>query len=347
MTNISEVVVSIGIDLGDRTAAYACLDDEGRFVEEGSVEMDPQAFRRQFACFEATKVAFEAGGQSRWVEQVLRDIGHHVIVANPRQLKLITASDHKNDANDARLLARIARVDPSLLNPVEHRSDEHQVTLVGIRVRAQLVKMRTAAMHSLRGMAKSFGVRLPRASSENFLERCRQAVPEQLRPAMNGLFEIVAELTRQIAACDEQIEQKARREYPEVERLSGIYGVGTLTGLTFVATLADAGRFAKSRDVGPYLGLTPRQRQSGKQDPQLRITKAGDVYLRSMLVQCAHTVMRKNAPLTALRKWGMKLCERGGKNAKKRAIVGVARKLAVLLHRMWVTGEQYRPFPTY
>jgi len=345
VNHITETVVSIGIDLGDLVSHYACLSDTGEIVEAGTVEMKPAKVRRQFAGFEATRIAIEAGAQSRWVDQVLRELGHEVFVANPRQVKLITSSDRKNDSNDAALLARLARVDPSLLSPLQHRSDKEQMTLTGIRARAQLVKMRTAAMLSLRGMVKCFGVRLPQATSESFLERCRQAVPERLRAALNPLLEIVAALSAQIEACEELLEKTVRQQYPEVTKLSGIYGVGTITGLTFVATLGDPRRFAKSRDVGAYLGLRPRQRQSGSQNPQLRITKAGDTYLRSLLVQCAHAVLRANAPDTALRRWGLKLCERGGKNAKKRAIVAVARKLAVLLQRMWVTGETYRPFP--
>ena len=345
MNHVAETIAAIGIDLGDLVSHYACLNQDGEVIEEGTVEMKPAKFRRQFACFRETRIAIEAGAQSRWVDQVLRELGHEVIVANPRQVKLITASNRKNDSNDARLLARLARVDPTLLSPLKHRSDEEQVTLTAIRARAQLVKMRTAAMHSLRGMVKGFGVRLPCATSENFLQRCRQAVPESLRAALNGLFEIVAALTAQMESCDEFLEKTARQRYPEVEKLSGVYGVGTVTGLTFVATLGDAKRFRKSRDVGAYLGLRPRQRQSGSQNPQLRITKAGDTYLRSLLVQCAHTVLRAHAPDTALRRWGLKLCERGGKNAKKRAVVAVARKLAVILHRMWVSGERYRPFP--
>ncbi len=347
MITITETFASVGIDLGDRIAHYACLDPSGAIVEEGTVEMKPESFRRQFGAMEPTVIALEAGAQSRWASQVLEELGHDVVVANARQLKLITASNRKNDVNDARLLARLARVDTSLLHPVEHRGDAQQVTLVAIRARAQLVKMRTAAMLSLRGMVKCFGVRLPRATSDRFLERCRQAVPEPLRRALDGVLDVIATLTAQIMSYDEQLEETARKQYAPVARLAEIYGIGPLTALTYVVTLGDPQRFTKSRDVGCYLGLTPSQRQSGDQDPQLRISKAGDPYLRSLLVQCAHTLLRDHAPDSALRRWGLRLCARGGKNAKKRAVVAVARKLAVLLHRLWVTGEHYRPNPGY
>jgi transposase len=172
-----------------------------------------------------------------------------------------------------------------------------------------------------------------------------QALPEGLRKALAGLFGAILALTEQINDYDDMIETTARERYPDTARLSEVSGVGTLTALTFMLTIDQARRFERSRDVGGYLGLRPRQQQSGERNPQLGITKAGDCYLRKLLVQSAHCVLRKDAPDTALKRWGLTLCERGGKNAKKRAIVAVARKLAVLLHRLWVSGEHYKPFP--
>src|ERR1035437_9476712 len=136
---------------------------------------------------------------------------------------------------------------------------------------------------------------------------------------------------------------KAQTRYPQTALLTQVSGVWTLTAMAFVLTIEDPQRFARSRDVGCYLGLRPKQQDSGERSPQLRITKAGDSYLRKMLVSCAHYIIGPFGPDTDLRRWGLKLCERGGKNAKKRAVVAVARKLAVLLHRLWVTGEVYEP----
>ena len=347
MTDVITTVSAIGIDLGDRDAYYVCLDEGEVNVEEGRVAMTRVAFERTFGSFEPTRIAIEAGAQSRWVAKLLEEMGHEVIVANPRQVSLISANTSKNDPNDAELLARLARVDPSLLSPLEHRGDAEQRVLLAIRARAQLVKTRTALMHSARGMLKSFGLRLPQAHSEDFVERARQAVPAELLSPLEGLFRIVGEVTKEILKYDELVEEIAGKQYPAVQRLREVPGVGTLTALTFVTTLGDPGRFAKSRDAGAFLGLRPRQRQSGGQNPQLSITKAGDIYLRSLLVQSAHCVLRQHAPDTALKRWGLKLCERGGANAKKRAIVAVARKLAVLLHKLWVSGEAFRPFPAH
>ena len=346
MPNIITTVAAIGIDLGDEDSHYACINDTGDIIEEARIAMKPAMFRRTFSSFEPTRFAIEAGAQSRWVAKLLEELGHEVIVANPRQVALITANDKKNDKNDAKLLARLARVDTSLLNPLKHRSEEAQTTLLAIRARAQLVKTRVALMHSLRGMVKCFGLRLPHSTSESFLERCRSSVPEPLLKQLEGLFTMVNELSKQISLYDELIETIAREQYPEVRILTSVPGVATLTALTFVTTMADPERFTHSRDAGAFLGLRPRQQQSGKQNPQLGITKAGDVYLRKLLVQSAHCTLQKYTPDSAVKRWGLKLCERGGANAKKRAIVAVARKLAVLLHRMWKDRAMYRPFPS-
>ena len=150
-------------------------------------------------------------------------------------------------------------------------------------------------------------------------------------------------LTEKIQALDQQVEQITRTDYPETGLLRQVSGVGPLFALTFVLTVEDRERFQKSRDVGCYVGLRPRQSDSGESEPQLRISKEGDPYLRKLLVQGAHCIMGRRGPDTDLKRWGLKLSARGGKNAKKRAVVAVARKLAILLHRLWVTGEVYEP----
>jgi transposase len=157
------------------------------------------------------------------------------------------------------------------------------------------------------------------------------------------MVEQVAPLTRQIQNDEKQISIVAEKKYPDTAPLRSVFGVGPVTALTLVLTLADPQRFARSRDVGCYLGLRPQRSQSGEHDPQLGITKAGNPYLRWLLVECAHRLLRVDAPDSAIKRWGQKLCERGGKNAPKRAIVAVARKLAVLLHKLWSTQQCWEP----
>jgi transposase len=141
-----------------------------------------------------------------------------------------------------------------------------------------------------------------------------------------------------------RIEEMAEKTFPETQALVKVPGVGALTAVTFVLTVGDEHRFQKSRDIGGYIGLRPRRDQPGSHDPQLGITKAGNAYLRTLLVECANHILGPFGKDSALRRWGLHLMERGGKNARKKALVAVARKVAVLLHRLWTTQEQYSPF---
>lgn len=345
MANVITDAVAIGIDLGDQSARYACVDNLGTVTEEGSVKMTPDAFRKTFGLFAATRIAIEAGAQSHWAAEVLGELGHEVIIANPRRVRLISASRNKSDRNDAVLLARFVRIDPRVLFPLKHRSRRDQETLLTLRARDQLVKTRTALTHSVRGLLKVFGIRLPASTGASYSERCRKAIPAELLPHLDGLLAVIDRVTAEIEAYDERVQILADSHYPQTFGLRTVYGVGTLTALAFTVTIGDPARFRRSRDLGSYLGLKPSRQQSGDADPQLGITKEGDGYLRRLLVQCAHCILSPRAPDSALRQWALRLCERGGKNARKRAVVAVARKLAVLLHRLLRTGETYKPFP--
>jgi transposase len=331
------------MDLGDKTSRYCVLGANGELLSEGSVATTKKAMAGKFAGMRRCRVAMEVGTHSPWLSRGLSRLGFEVIVANARQVQLISASSRKNDRMDARLLARLARVDPQLLRPIRHRSEEAQADLMTIRIRAALVEARTMLIHAARGFAKALGERLPACDTDAMGVEKMEGLPAGLRERLRPLLEQVETLTEKIQELDSTIEQIARTQYPETELLRQVSGVGTLIALTFVLTVEDRDRFQKSRDVGCYVGLRPKQSESGQSQPQLRISKEGDLYLRKLLVQGAHCIVSRRGPDTDLKRWGLKLAERGGKNAKKRAIVAVARKLAVLLHRLWVGGEVYEP----
>jgi len=335
--------ITIGMDLGDKTSRYCVLDSAGEVQSEGSVATTRTAMTQKFSGMARCRWAIEVGTHSPWLSRLLTSLGFEVIVANARQVQLISASSRKNDKMDARMLARLARVDPQLLRPIRHRSERAQGDLMTIRIRAALVEARTSLVNAARGFTKAVGERLPSCDTDTMGGERMEALPEALRERLRPLLEQVESLTEKIKALDTTIEQIARTEYPETELLTQVHGVGTLIALTFVLTVEDPERFQKSRDVGCYVGLRPKQSESGQSQPQLRITKEGDRYVRTLLVQAAHIVLNRRGPDTDLQRWGWKLAERGGKNAKKRAVVAVARKLAVLLHRLWVCGEVYEP----
>ena len=335
--------ITIGIDLGDRFSHCCVLGGDGEVLTEGRVRSTPEAMARHFQELPPCRIAIEVGGHSRWLSQLLAEWGHEVIVANPRNLRLISDGTRKSDQVDARILARLARVDPTLLSPIAHRSQKSYPDLAQLRARDLLVKSRTRLINAVRGILKAVGLRAPASGAFSFPSKVSVCVPDELKPSLMPLLETISHLNQQICAFDKAIEHLATYRYPETIRLRQISGVGPITALQFVLTIDDPNRFPHSRAVGPYLGLAPRRHQSGNIDQQLRISKAGDKPLRSLLVQCAQYLLGRFGPDSDLKRWGVHLATRGGKNGKKRAIVAVARKLAVLLHRLWITGETYQP----
>jgi transposase len=289
------------------------------------------------------RIALEAGTHSPWVSRLWIALGHEVLVANPRKLRLIAESDAKHDRADARLLARLAHVGPALLSPIHSRSAQTQIDLALIRAREVAVQTRTKIVNAVRGMVKSTGHRLPASPTLTFARKATAACPEALQPALVPLIRLVQTLTDDIAAYDRLVVEKARA-YPETRAVQTIHGVGALTAVTFVLVLNnDRQRFKRSRDVGCYLGLRPKQRDSGMRSPQLGITKAGDPLVRRLATQSAQYILGPFGRDSALRRWGLSLASHGGKNAKSRAVVAVARKLVVLMHRIWITQEAYDP----
>jgi transposase len=289
------------------------------------------------------RIAIETGTHSPWVSRLLEECGHEALVANARKLRLIYANRRKTDEIDAENLARLARLDPKLLYPVRHRGEQSQAHMALIRSRQALVDCRTQLVNHVRGAVKSFGHRLPKCPARSFHKRTAEHIPEALLPALEPLLEQIASLTERIRAYNRRLEAISEEHYPETALLRQVEGIGPLTALAFVLTLEDPYRFEKSRSVGAYLGLVPATDQSGDSDPQKRISKEGDEMLRKLLVGSAHYVLGPFGSDSDLRRHGEKIASRGGKNAKKRAAVAVARKLSVLLHRLWVTAEVYDP----
>jgi transposase len=336
--------MTAGLDLGDKHS-YLCLIDQqsGEVMEEGRLRTTPEALRRRFASERPMRIALETGTHSPWASRVLQECGHEVLVANARKLRLIYANKRKTDEVDAENLARLARLDPKLLYPIAHRGVESQAHMAIIRSRQALVGCRTQLVNHVRGAVKSFGARLPKCPARSFHKRAPEHIPEALWPALGPILEQIGSLTQRIRDYERELETICQEHYPETELLRQVEGVGTLAALTFVLTLEDPYRFEKSRSVGAYLGLVPATEKSGDRDPQRRISKEGDEMLRRLLVGSAHYILGPFGSDSDLRRHGEKIASRGGKNAKKRAAVAVARKLAVLLHRLWVSGEVYDP----
>jgi transposase len=335
--------ITIGMDLGDKNNVVCVLDSSGKEILSDTIENRKESLNAFFLKFKGATVAIEAGTHSPWISRHLTLMGCDVLVGNPRKLRVIWDSDDKADLRDAKMLAQIAQFNRSLLYPITHRGKQAQVDLEILQSRDILVKSRTQLVNHVRGSVKSLGERLPACGSEVFHRKVVDSMPLCLQGTLTPILEIIGKLTEQIKEFDHQIEVISKECYPETQLLRAIKGVGPLTALAFVLILEDPSRFKKSRQVGKFVGLVPRRDQSGETDKQLRITKAGNPYLRRLLVGAAQYILGPFSEDCNLRRFGLRLAARGGKNAKKRAIVAVARKLAVLLHRLWKNGEMYAP----
>ena len=335
---------TIGIDLGDRYSDVCVLDDKGAVVKQERVattEGDLKALSKRHP---GARVVMEVGTHSPWISRIFEELGHEVVVGNAAVVRRMAGKKDKSDQIDAERVARLGRVDPKLLEPIKHRGEAVQSDRGLLRVRDGLVRMRSSLVTQARSIAKSLGKRLPRCDAQYFAKRIDREDLRELFPGLETLREVVGTLSEKIRRLDATIEEVSARKYPVTARLRQITGVGPVTALAYVVTIEDPKRFRSSRSVGAYLGLKPKKYQSGEQDPELRITKAGDAYLRRTLVQAAQYILGRRGPDTALRRFGERVKSRGAKKtATKRAAVAVARKLAVLLHRLWVSGANYEP----
>lgn len=334
----------VALDLGDRVTSTCVLDTRTGETRADSVRTTKAAMTAFFAACPRSRVAMETGTHSPWVSRLAASAGHEVIVAHARAIRAIWDTPKKHDRRDAELLAELAaspRV--KLLQPVTHRSEAAQEALTALRLRESAVDARTKLANAVRGVVKSMGERLPACSTAAFPRVAGEhELPPALRRAVAPMLDAIAQLTRSIRDYDRQIDELCA-QHPVTGRLREVDGVGPVTSLAFVLVLDDPSRFTRSRDVGAYVGVVPRLDQSGTIDKQLGITKCGDRMLRRLLVQCAHRILGPHGQDSDLRRWGLALAERGGKNAKKRAVVAVARKLAVLLHALWVRDRPYEP----
>ena len=337
---------TIGLDLGDRRHAVCVLGGDGKILRERTIANSRKMLDRLSESYPGAVMVMEVGMHSPWTSRFLEARGHRVIVANPRKTRAIWKNDRKDDRKDARMLAKLARADESLLHPVQHGTEQHQKDLLQIKLRDNLVRQRVDVISAVRFTLKSLGIATRSPNTNCFAKHARKALGAD-HPDVIALVEpslkIIDAFTEPIRALDKAIEAMACDEYPETEFLTQITGIGTITSLTFILTIGDPTRFRRPRDVAAYLGLVPRRDQSGDSDPQLRITKAGDAYLRRLLVSAAQYILGPFGPDCVLRRKGLKLAERGGPQAKKKAVVAVARKLAVLMLVLWRDEQIYRP----
>jgi transposase len=343
-TSTIQLPTTMGLDISDQVSHFLVQRGDGVQLAAGKVKMTREHLRALFQSYAGCRLVIEASGHSPWVSRLAAQCGMQVVVANARKLELISKNDKKSDRVDARLLTELGRTNPALLSPITHRSELAQTDLAVLRSRDELVRARTSFVNHVRGVLKTSGNRAPSCATSAFTKKASAVIPAELHSALAPLLEVIDSISERIARMDEQIEHLCSERYPVTKLLRRIQGVGPIVALSFVLTIDDPKRFRSARDVGAYLGLVPRRKSSGQSDPQMRITKAGDRDMRRLLVNAAAYVLGHFGPDCDLRRFGERMVREGGsKNAKKRARVAVARKLAVLMHHLWRTGEVYDP----
>ena len=340
-----ELPTTMGLDLSDRMSHYHVQRGDGLTLATGKAATLRSDLATLFEQWKGCRLVIEAGCHSPWISRLGQECGMEVVVANPRRVDLISKSDRKTDRTDAETLAELGRSNVRLLAPITHRSKDTQAHLAIQRSRDEAVGARTKLINHVRGVLKSNGHRAPSSSSECFGRRAAASIPPELKAALKPLLLLVDQVNVQIKHFDREMARLAHDRYPVTQLLQHLAGVGPIVSLTYVLTLEDPKRFESARDVGAYVGLVPRQKSSGKSDPQMHITKTGDQDMRRLLVLAANYILGRFGPDCDLRRFGLKLVGSGtDKAAKKRARVAVARKLAVLMHHLWRTGEEYDPF---
>ena len=332
----NEYYTTIGMDVSDRTTKVCVMAKERgarRILEETTIPTTVDGLRTYLSgkCAD-WPVVFETGSHSRWMKREVESLGMKAIVANPSRLRMVTESNTKNDRNDARELARFALADVELLHPVRLRGERCQQVLRLMKARDMLVKVRTMHVNELRGFAKSMGFRLPGCPANKVHALDKAGWPDDFESLAWPLMDMLETIDLKIRAYESQIRSLAESVElrDKIDRVREVYGIGLLSGAALVASIdADPGRFRKARDAGAYFGLVPKQRQSGEMDVQCHITRAGSGFVRRLMIEAAQIAMRESARDTDIKLKGLRICARGGKIAKKRALVAVARCLVV------------------
>lgn len=330
----------VGLDVSLRQTAVCVVDQAGKIKREGMVVSDPGAIADFIASHapHVARIGLETGATSTWLWTELKKKGLPVICIDARHAKAaLKMQINKSDRNDAVGIARIMQC--GWYKEVRVKDlDSHAIKALLVS-RALLIKMKRDLENQIRGLLKNLGLVIGRAKMTTFTVRATELIAGKpaLAAAVEPLLKTREALDRQIADLDRKVMRLARSA-PQVRRFMTVPGVGPITALCYLATIDDPARFKKSRNVGAYVGLTTRRFASGEIDWTGRISKCGDAMLRSYLYEAANVLLTRVARWSALKAWGMRIAKR---SSLSKAKVAVARKLAVVLHRMWIDGTEF------
>jgi transposase len=329
-----------GLDVSLEETAVCVVDETGRIVREARVVSEPEALVAFFRASGMTmeRVGLEACSLTAWLQQGLSEEGIPAICIEARQAKAaMGAMPNKTDRNDARGIAQIMRT--GWYRAVHVKSLSCRSWRALLTARRMVLNKRRDVENGIRALLREVGLKVGTPSRKDFPARVRELAADDpvLASLAESLLGVVEAMTREVERLTKRVLDEVRTE-PTCRRLMTVPGVGPLTALAFRATIDQPNRFRKSRDVGAHLGLTPRRYQSGETDVQGSISRCGDELARTALYEAAHSLLIRSTKWSALRAWGMNVAKRRG---MARARVAVARKLAVILHRMWANGSEF------
>ena len=330
----------VGLDVSQRETAVCVVDQDGKVMFEGKVPSDPgvlaKVIRKRAPA--AERVGFETGAMASWLWHELKRIGLPVVCVDARHAHAaLSVRMNKSDPNDARGLAELIRV--GWYREVRVKSDGSQTVRSLLVARARLVRIRRDIENQVRSLLKEIGLLFPRAIGGQFRTHVLRLIDDKhaLRSIIAGLLAVHEQAEEQQAVLDRRVRNEAKGD-ETTRRLMSVPGVGVVTAMAFRHTIDDPSRFRSAQTVGAYLGLTPRRKQSGELDFNGRISKWGDRLLRTYLFEAASVLLHRTQRWSALKAWGTRLMKRVG---AKKAKVAVARKIAIILHCIWIDGTSF------
>lgn len=327
-----------GIDLASKSSAICILGSNGEILFEGACPTDEDGFRQALKSWRTLHCVIEASPLSEWVARMLESLGHEVVVIDPRRAKAIITSKKKTDKLDARNLARMGRT--GWYTQVHRKTEEARLLRSHLKARKGLIDAQRQQNNRIRGLLRAHGIKVGQVSSGRFEGHVDKLVRRKcpaLITAIRPLLDLWVSIRESLTVMTKGVKQMAKQD-ATCQLLMSAPGVGPMVASAYVATIDDPSRFRRGAQVAAYLGLVPSIIQSGESEYRGRITKEGDRLLRWLLVEAAHVLLTRSGTDSALKRWGKRLEKREGSSKAK---VAVARKLAIVLHRIWLTGEPY------
>lgn len=332
----------IGLDVSMKETSICIVNEKGEIIYEGNEKTDPKllAIKIRSQASSVERIALESGSLSNWLVTELEKEGLPVVCVDARHMAaVLSTTPNKNDKNDARGIAQALRAGYVRLVSIKPQQDVD--TGMMLTARKMLVGQRRTLKNTIRGLLKAYGIRIQTSGSQLFIRLVSEQIlnlPLTCQVSIRSLIVAYELMDKEISTLSSHLEEIARSD-EEVKLLMTIPGVGVITGLSFKTVIRNPSRFQDSRDVGAYLGMTPREYSSGESQRRGRISKCGHSQMRCLLVEAATVMLTRTKSWSKPKAWALKIAKKKG---MKKATVALGRKLSVIMHRMLITKEEFK-----